>query len=252
MCLIVVAHAAAARYPLVIAANRDELHARQAQPAGWWPERPQLLAGRDLQAGGTWLGVDRGGRVAAVTNVRDGTPREAPRSRGALVAEFLRRNDSAAAYAARASAAGTAFGAFNLLLFDGAELCYASNRAPTVQLAGGIHALSNAPLGVDWPKTTSAKTGVAGWLDSGEPLEALFDLLAERSTAEPAEERYRSAHFVLGPVYGTRCSTIILIDRDNELTFAERSFDAAGRQTGEVRETFVLERNHGTSAEPLR
>jgi uncharacterized protein with NRDE domain len=247
MCLIVIAHAAAARYPLAIVANRDELHARPAQPARWWPEQPQLLAGRDLQAGGTWLGADRTGRVAAVTNVRDGTPREAPRSRGALVADFLIRSDSAAAYAARTSATGAAFAAFNLLLFDGNELCYASNRAPAIELASGIHALSNAPLGVDWPKTTSAKNGVARWLDSGDSIEPLFALLAERSTAESAEERYRSAHFVTGPVYGTRCSTIILIDRDDTLTFAERSFDAAGVQTGEVRETFRLERNHHAS-----
>src|SRR5512143_3753231 len=161
MCLVVVAHAAAARYRFVIAANRDELHARPARAAGWWPEPPRLFGGRDLLAGGTWLGVDKRGRIAAVTNVRDGTPREAPRSRGALVTEYLGGDEPAAGFAARSAAAGANFAAFNLLLFDGAQVRYASNRAPAEHLAPGVHALSNAPLGVDWPKTASAKDGVA-------------------------------------------------------------------------------------------
>jgi uncharacterized protein with NRDE domain len=239
MCLVVVAHAAAARYPFVIAANRDELHARPARTAGWWPEPPKLLGGRDLLAGGTWLGVDRQGRVAAVTNVRDGTPREAPRSRGALVTDYLGTGEPAASFAERSAAAGANFAAFNLLLFDGAELHYASNRAPPARLAPGVHALSNAPLGVEWPKTMSAKRSAAQVLAAADPVDGLFDLLAERSTAESPQERYRSAHFVVGPLYGTRCSTVITIDDRGLLTFAERSFDASGTRTGEVRETLA-------------
>lgn len=242
MCLVVVAYAAAARYRFVIAANRDELHARPTRPAGWWPEPPSLLGGRDLLAGGTWLGVDKRGRIAAVTNVRDGTPREAPRSRGALVTEYLGAEGSAAGFAALSTAAGASFAAFNLLLFDGADLWYASNRASTAPLARGIHALSNAPLGVDWPKTSSAKNGAARLLAADDPLERLLDLLATRSSADSAEERYREAHFVTGPVYGTRCSTVILLDHQGTVTFAERSFDAGGLRTGEVRETFAIER----------
>lgn len=241
MCLIVVAHAAAERYPLVVIANRDELHARPARPAGWWPEQPRVFAGRDLRAGGTWLGVDRRGRLAAVTNVRESAPAEAQRSRGALVADYLGGGDAAAAYAALTMASGAAFAAFNLLVLDGAGLHYASNRAPMARLAPGIHALSNAPLGVEWPKTISATAGIAQWLEADDSLEALFELLAERSNAAPSEERYRAAHFVTGPIYGTRCSTVILVDAGRRLTFAERSFDANGRRTGDVRETFALE-----------
>jgi uncharacterized protein with NRDE domain len=242
MCLVVVACAAAARYPFVLAANRDELHARPALPAGWWPEPPHIFGGRDLLAGGTWLGVDRRGRVAAVTNVRDGTPRTAPRSRGELVLDFLNDDKTASSFATAAADGGACFAAFSLLLFDGAELHYASNRAAASRLAQGVHALSNAPLGAEWPKTASAKDGVARCLAKHDPLEGLFDVLAMRSTAETAEERYHRAHFVTGPVYGTRCSTVILIDERNTLTFAERSFDAAGAPTGEVREAFALER----------
>src|SRR6185295_4968860 len=252
MCLVVVAHAPTARYRLVIAANRDELHARPTRTAGWWPEPPGLLGGRDLLAGGTWLGVDRRGRIAAVTNVRDGTPREAPRSRGALVTEYLGGDEPAASFAARSAAAGAGFAAFNLLLFDGTEINYASNRAPPARLAPGIHALSNAPLGVEWPKTVSAKHSAAQVLAGAEPLEGLFDLLAERSSAGSPEERYRSAHFVVGPVYGTRCSTIITIDDRGVLTFAERSFDAGGSRTGEVRETFAPVPRPAVSADALR
>lgn len=242
MCLVVVARATAARYPFVLAANRDELHARPALPAGWWPEPPHIFGGRDLLAGGTWLGVDRRGRVAAVTNVRDGTPREAPRSRGELVLDYLNDDKTAATFASASVMDGGRFAAFSLLLFDGADLHYASNRAAAEALGPGVHALSNAPLGVDWPKTTTAKEGAMRLLAAHDPLEGLFDLLAMRSTAESAEDRYRQAHFVVGPVYGTRCSTVILIDERGTLTFAERSFDAAGAVTGEVREAFALER----------
>ena len=251
MCLVVVAYAAAARYRFVIAANRDELHARPTRAAGWWPEQPGLLGGRDLLAGGTWLGVDKRGRIAAVTNVRDSTPREAPRSRGALVTGFLAGADSAAAFAALSTAAGASFAAFNLLLFDGVELWYASNRASTALLARGVHALSNAPFGADWPKTVSAKSRAVQVLAADDPLEGLFELLATRSAAESAEERYRSAHFMTGPVYGTRCSTVILIDDRGMLTFAERSFDVGGLRTGEVRETFAIEPQPATSTNAL-
>jgi uncharacterized protein with NRDE domain len=252
MCLVVVAHAPTARYRLVIAANRDELHARPTRTAGWWPEPPGLLGGRDLLAGGTWLGVDKRGRVAAVTNVRDGTPREAPRSRGALVTEYLGGDEPAASFAARSAAAGAHFAAFNLLLFGGTGIDYASNRAPPARLAPGIHALSNAPLGVEWPKTVSAKQRAARVLAAADPVDELFDLLAERSTAESPEERYRSAHFVVGPLYGTRCSTVITIDDRGVLTFAERSFDAGGTRTGEVRETFTSRPLAAASPDPLR
>jgi len=248
MCLVVVAQEAAARYKFVMAANRDEQHARPTRAARWWPEPPELLGGRDLLAGGTWLGVDERGRVAAVTNVRDGTPRTAPRSRGALITDYFRGDEPAASFAARAAADGASFAPFNLLLFDGAELHYASNRAPAVRFPPGVHALSNAPLGVHWPKVLSAGSGATEILKRDDPLEPLFELLTERSGEAAAEERYRRAHFVVGPVYGTRCSTVILLDTDGTLTFVERSFDAGGLRIGEVRQKFAVQ----ASARALR
>jgi uncharacterized protein with NRDE domain len=242
MCLVVIALGAAPHRPLLLAANRDERHERAAQRAGWWSDLPQVFGGRDLEAGGTWLAVDRRGRIAAVTNIRNGERRSGPRSRGALPVGFLTSTEPALSYAARAAADGADYAPFSLLLFDGSDLGYASNRGPATQLDSGIHAFSNAPYGVEWPKTASARAGIARVVAEPEPIDALFDLLAARGRGATAEEQYMSAHFVAGPVYGTRCSTVIVLDADGTLTFAERSFDADGRVTGESRATFTIER----------
>jgi uncharacterized protein with NRDE domain len=240
MCLIVVGLDAAARYPFLVAANRDEQHARPAEAAAWWPQR--VLGGRDLTAGGTWLAVDARGRFAAVTNIRDAQRPAGLRSRGSLVADFLLEDVPAARYAERAVRDGLRFGAFNLLLFDGRELHFASNRTAAARLGAGLHAFSNAPPGTEWPKTSSALTGAEQLLPDPAPLEPLFELLARRDHSGPAELRHQRTHFVVGPTYGTRCSTIVLVDSRGELTFAERTFDATGTLVGERRESFELER----------
>jgi uncharacterized protein with NRDE domain len=240
MCLIVVGLDAAARYPFLVAANRDEQHARPTETAAWWPEH--VLGGRDLAAGGTWLAVDKRGRFAAVTNIRDAQRPIGLRSRGSLVADFLLADMSAARYAERAVRDGSGFGAFNLLLYDGRELHFASNRTAAVQLGVGLHTFSNAPPGTEWPKTSSALRGAQQLLANAAPLEPLFELLARRDHLGPAELRHQRTHFVVGPTYGTRCSTVVLVDSRGELTFAERTFNAAGAPVGEVRETFALER----------
>jgi uncharacterized protein with NRDE domain len=242
MCLIVVALGASPRYPLIVAANRDEQHTRPAAGAAWWPEAPHVLAGRDLQAGGTWLAVDRRGRFAAVTNIRDPERRQAPRSRGSLVADYLADATPAEGYARLAVRDGAQFGLFNLLLYDGRELWFASNRADAARLGSGLHAFSNAPAGVEWPKTASARAGAERLLTEPAPIEPLFALLAERDDWGSPEQRYQRTHFVVGPVYGTRCSTVVLVDAQGRAAFAERSFDAAGRVVAEVRESFELER----------
>jgi uncharacterized protein with NRDE domain len=238
MCLIVVGLGATPRYPLLVAANRDEQHARPTRAAAWWLDSPEILGGRDELAGGTWLAIDRRGRLAAVTNIRDGQPRGEVRSRGALAAEFLAGAETAERYAARASRDGDRYGPFNLLLFDGTELHYASNRARAIRLAPGLHALSNAPREHDWPKVASARDGAVARLDNAAPLEPLFELLADRALDVAADARYRSAHFIVGPVYGTRCSTVVLVDAAGDVTFVERSFESGGRLVGEVRESF--------------
>jgi uncharacterized protein with NRDE domain len=237
---MVIARDLARGYPLLVAANRDEQHARPTQISGWWSEPPHVLGGRDLKAGGTWLAVHRSGRVAAVTNIRDPQPTVARVSRGSLVAEYLAGDESAERYAARAVRDGARFGAFNLLLFDGHELHYASNRAAPARLGAGLHAFSNAPPGIEWPKVASARARAERVLAHEAPLEPLFELLAERADATSAEQRYRSAHFVVGATYGTRCSTVVLVDEAGRVTFAERTFDPAGRLAGEVRESFAI------------
>lgn len=239
MCLAVAAWGVAARYRLLLAANRDERHDRPSAPAAWWRDLPDVLGGRDLAAGGSWLAIDRRGRLAAVTNFRDPVPRPARLSRGGLVADFVGGSASLDEFQAATARRGLEYGPFNLLLFDGRELRYLSNRGPAVELGTGVHAVSNAALAADWPKMRTARAGAEALLASPSPTEALFELLARRYAA-PAEERYRSAHFIDGPVYGTRCSTVITIDAAGEVSFAERSFDSTARITGEVRETFRI------------
>jgi uncharacterized protein with NRDE domain len=240
MCLIVIGVGVAPQFPLLVAANRDERHARPAAPAGWWPDAPHVLGGRDLAAGGTWLAMDRRGRFAAVTNVRDAARPTGVQSRGSLVTSYLAGDDSAAEYAAHAERSGHEFGGFNLLVYDGHDLRLSSNRAPAAALGPGLHSFSNAPPGVDWPKTASARAGAAALLAEDAPLEPLFALLAERDGSREAEQRYLRSHFVVGPVYGTRCSTVVLVDTSGRVTFAERTFDDSGRLVGEVRERFEL------------
>ena len=242
MCLIVVALGATPRYPLIVAANRDEQHARPSARAAWWSDHPRVLGGRDLEAGGSWLALERGGRFSAVTNIREAKRPVGKSSRGSLVADFVADLAPAEVHAARAVRDGAAFGPFNLFLYDGSELMFASNRAAAVRLGLGTHSFSNAPAGVEWPKTASARAGVERLLSHAAPLEPLFALLAERDDSGTPEQRYQRAHFVVGPVYGTRCSTVVLVDRVGQATFAERSFDAAGHAVAEVRETFEVER----------
>jgi uncharacterized protein with NRDE domain len=241
MCLIVVGVGASAHYPLLVAANRDEQHARPTRIAGWWADAQRVLGGRDLLAGGTWLAIDDRGRFAAVTNIRDPERPVGLRSRGSLVADYLSGGDSAAQYAGRAGRDGAAFGAFNLLLFDGRELHFASNRTVPARLADGLHAFSNAPPGDEWPKTASALAQAEPLLAHADPVEPLFALLAERDdTGGP--ERYQRTHFVAGPTYGTRCSTVVLFAADGRATFAERTFGVSGELVAEVRESFALNR----------
>lgn len=240
MCLVVIALGVSRRYPLMVAANRDEQHRRPATAATWWADRPQVFAGRDLAAGGSWLAVDRRGRIAAVTNIREAARAVAQRSRGALVTDFVAGHDSASDYAARAAREGPEYGPFNLLIYDGRELHYTSNRAAAAPLGHGVHAFSNAPREVEWPKLASARAALLRAADDDMPIEPLFAMLAERGPDGTGEERYRTAHFVVGQSYGTRCSTVVLIAATGRATFAERTFDSDGRASGEISESFSV------------
>jgi uncharacterized protein with NRDE domain len=242
MCLLALAWKAHPDFPLILAGNRDERHARASAAAGLWSDAPQVLAGRDLEAGGTWLGVTVGGRFAVVTNYREGlNPAQAPRSRGALTAGFLTGDAAPQAYVAEVQQRAGEYGAFSLICGDGDSLWYFSNRGSAAQpVAPGIHALSNHLLDTPWPKVQAAKARLKLLVDSGAvTTDALLRLLADRAPAPldaplpdtgiGAElERRVSAAFVQDPVYGTRCSTLLLRDQRGDMRFVERRFDAAG------------------------
>lgn len=246
MCLILVAWQVHPDYPLVVAANRDEFHARPTAVAARWSDAPQVVAGRDLEAGGTWLGVTDAGRFAAVTNVREPGKPKGPRSRGQLTQEFLTGQASPGDFAA--GIVDEAFSGFNLLVADARTLCYRSNRdgAPRA-LPAGIYGVSNHLLDTPWPKLTTAKARFAGALEH-LPVEApFFDLLADDEIVPdddlPATgvslewERRLSAVFVRSPGYGTRASTLLMRRSDGAGLLVERSFGAGGA-TGETRLPF--------------
>ena len=250
MCLVAVALDAHPRYRLAIAANRDEFHARPAAPAHWWPEG--WLAGRDLDAGGTWFGVRRDGRWALVTNVREPGRRDVnAASRGELVTQALAAG-ALDPWLDDAAVRGASYNGYNLLAGDASAARWQSNRRPgTTLLPPGVIALSNAGLGTPWPKVERVSAVLAAWAARADPsTDALFDALADRerapdhalpSTGVTLEwERLLSAPFILGERYGTRCSTLLTVDRDGQARFVERSFDAAGRLNGVVDEAFAL------------
>ena len=230
----------------MFAANRDEAHERPTAPAGWWDDQDRILGGRDLQAGGSWLAVDRRGRLAAVTNVRDGHDTVYPRSRGHLVQDYLTGSSSAVNYLAALKARETDYGPYNLVIFEGRRLHYASNRAPGQEFGAGIYALSNTLPGAALPKVRHAQARLSACLDDADPNACLFDLLADETrhddlpaTVERAT-RLMSTVFIKDDRYGTRSSTVILLSRDGELRFTERRFGANGVPLGERSKQFKL------------
>jgi uncharacterized protein with NRDE domain len=238
MCVIALAHNATPRHRLIVAANRDESHARATLAAAWWRDAPDVLGGRDAKGGGTWLAIDKRLRFAAVTNVRGAPPRDpSPRSRGRLVSDFLTGDVSASRYVA-ALTTSEAYAPFNLLLFDGQTLEYASNRALPRQLSPGVHAFSNAGPDSAWPKVVRARRRLEDLVDEPDPTDALFALLSERGQAAEGFDERQVSLFQLHPIWGTRSSTVILVAADGKTRFVERSFDAAGARTGEVEVEF--------------
>jgi len=257
MCLIAISWGLHPRYPLALIANRDEFHARPTAPAGPDPGHADVFGGRDLVQGGSWLLVSTRGRLAAVTNVRVGRAAEpAPRSRGALVRDFVSGDESAEAYLDRLSADAADFGRFNLLAWDGVSLRFASNHPhyATKAVAPGVHAMSNGAFDAAWPKSTRATHALSSWLGAtalGEPDPAdLFSALAD-TTPAPDDvlpdtgvgielERALSPPFVRSPTYGTRCSSVVLVAAD-AITLIERRFRSDGLSAGET--TLVLDRS---------
>ena len=253
MCLILFAWQAHPLYPLVVAANRDEFHNSLSAAADWWSDAPDLLAGRDLQAGGTWMGISRSGRFAAITNYRESQEPEPPLefSRGHLVRNYLTSNEPAEEHAWRLKEVGEAYRGFSLLLGDGEDLVCTSNRIEEpLRIVPGSHALSNHLLDTDWPKAHHGRLRLDELLQTDRTdAESLLDVLADRSLVpgeEPeafdlrlAPERLTRLAFVMSPTYGTRSSTVLLLDRTGEVEYVERQFDAQGNALGTAR--FVFE-----------
>ncbi len=255
MCLILFAHKIHPAYPLVLAANRDEAYARPTAPAAFWNDTPHIYGGRDLEQGGTWLGITRSGRIAAVTNFReDNAARTPAHSRGELVAGYLRANQRPADFLARVKCDANAYNGFNLIAGDIDELYYLSNRDGRVSaIAPGVHGLSNHLLNTPWPKVEHGRKVLGELLrsDTQVLIDGLFALLADRMVAPDdalpqtgvgmQRERVLSPAFIVSPAYGTRSSTVILVDNHGQVVFIERSFGERGNPGRTVTRRFALE-----------
>ena len=250
MCLVVFAWKMHPEYRLVLAANRDEFHKRPAQDLHWWPDNPVILAGRDLQAGGTWLAVSKPGRFATVTNYRDQlSPHPGLRSRGEIITNFVGSKTPVDTFVS--SLAGDDYAGFSLLAADRNDLWYVSNRGDEpVQLAPGVYGLSNASLDTPWTKLVRTRDALRTLATTGEIDEtALFRIMADRTEAPGADVEAGDLPFVLARAltaphivsaeYGTRCSTALTWSVEEKISVSERRFDAAGNSSGESRFSFA-------------
>lgn len=244
MCLITFASQASWEYPLVLVANRDESYQRPTQAAHFWKTEgyPHILAGKDLLGGGTWLGINIWGQWAALTNYRDWTAlKENAPSRGALTLDFLKTKQSAYAYLQEMQNLAQNYNGFNLLVGDTTGIYHYSNVTDEiVQVPHGIHGLSNALLDTSWPKLTKAKQFLEKQLQqNNHPLTDIFPLMMDSTPAKDSQlpstglplalERAMSSIFITTPDYGTRCTTLLVIDRNHKASFIERQFSPNDR-----------------------
>lgn len=257
MCLLLLAVQKHPEYKLVLAANRDEYYDRPTAPAAFWDEASHLLGGKDLRAGGTWLGITRQGRIAAITNYRDpATIRTNAPSRGKLVSDFLLGDESPLEYLDNLAREKDRYDGFNLVVGVMDQLYWFSNRGEggPRELSPGIYGLSNRLLDTPWPKVTRSKDAMADLL-SGQKIpssEKLFQMLLDPTIANDDQlpdtgvgmewERILSPIFITSPTYGTRSSTIILIDWHNSVTFTERTFNSDQGHPTTLEYKFPIER----------
>ncbi|WP_137974666.1 NRDE family protein [Pseudomonas sp. F(2018)] len=244
MCLIVFAWRPRHPQPLVLAANRDEFYERATLPLGEWEDAPGVYAGRDLLAGGTWLGVTAEGRFAALTNIRDPRQPRGERSRGELPLEYLRGEMDAEAFLAELAPRLEQYSGFNLLLGDRRALYFFNSELAEVRrLMPGVYGLSNADLDTPWPKVLRATAALANTLDDPQPAN-LLALLGDRQ--QPPRvllpdtgvgvdwEMLLATVFIVGPGYGTRASSALVLHGDGGVRLMERSFGSGGELLGEV------------------
>ncbi len=246
MCLIAIAYGVHPEIRLAVAANRDEVHQRPTLAADYWRDYPHVLAGRDLEAGGTWMGVTSNGRFAALANYA-ARGNEGRKSRGHLVGDFLKQDDSALDYASRLR--GEDYAGFNLVLFDGESLVYFTNSQDKPRkLDVGVHGISNASLDADWPKMRASSALLRGALDAGSDKDKIIEGMQDSNPPPDSElpagdaplelRRRTSSCFVVGEDYGTRSTTVVFIG-SKLLEFEEQSYDHTGEPTD--RRTFALE-----------
>jgi uncharacterized protein with NRDE domain len=252
MCLILFALQQHPDYPLVVIANRDEYYARATHDAHWW-ESGNVFGGRDLEAGGTWLGVNRQGKFAAVTNVREsGAKGSGLKSRGELTQNFLATSGEPEAYLRELSVNDQDYAGFNLLLGSPQKLFFHSNRQTQGhEIEPGIYGISNGSFNESWPKLSSGRTALAALLKSKLDANKLMGILTDNTIAEDHElpdtgvttdiERLLSSRFIQSPEYGTRACTVVLFDNHNRISVSEQNFTHAGRCGDLVQESFITE-----------
>lgn len=247
MCLIAFAWQVHPHWRLLLAGNRDEFHARPSAALARWDDAP-IIGGRDLQAGGTWLGVTDSARCCVVTNVRDPDDPQLGASRGLLATDYLDGKADATAHARQLLSTASGYRPFNLLTFDAHDAFYLGNRPePRVQaVAPGVHGLSNADFNTPWPKTRTLIQRVRTWIDAGDATDfmPLFDALADEQVAQDMDlpdtgiglerERWLSSAFIRGADYGTRASTVVAIGHDGGGVISERRFGPHGCFLGQT------------------
>lgn len=258
MCLIIFAYKSHPKYSLILAANRDEFYSRPTAIANFWEDAPQILAGRDLAAGGTWLGITKTGRFTAITNYRDPFAESGIKSRGLLTKNFLEGQDLPENYLQKIEIEKNEYSGFNLLVGafgeEQKDMFYFSNRdaGGIKELSAGIYGLSNHLLDTDWHKVETSKKRFTSFIKNSEDFssEDLFEILSDSSPAPEEKlpetgvgiekERILSSPFIKTEIYGTRASTFLTIDYENQVNFVEKTFVGL---IGEVRQNFVFENN---------
>lgn len=254
MCLIVFAWDVHPKYKLILAANRDEFYDRPSAPAAFWKEHPQLLGGRDLQAGGSWMTVSRTGQFAAVTNYRDlRNLKEGATSRGEIPTQFSLGSESPGTYLERLNATAEQYNGFNVLVGNMSSMAHYSNYERQVNaLRPGIYGLSNSLLDTGWPKVERAKLKFGKAINQGFQHEELLDMMCDHTVAEDAHlpdtgipyelEKALSAMCIRTENYGTCCTTVITLARNGKIAFSERSYPVGNRVGTTVDYEFMIER----------
>lgn len=242
------------RYPLIVAANRDEFHARPTEPAHFWNQSPKLLAGKDLQGGGTWMGITRNGRFAAITNVRDPYNTDtAPRSRGELPINYLNGHQSPEEYLQTLTHTAESYAGFNLIVGDAHSLWYLTNNQAQQKpkaLAAGIYGLSNAQLDTPWPKVELGKRALLASLMNDLDHSSLTAVVSDTQRASIDELQNQgltanmdpllSAQFIRNELYGTRATTTLWIDAAQQAHWQEQSYDPQGALISRISKSFAV------------